>query len=79
MSKGVTAVANDLEVRLPSHGSVDDTDIAVALSQAMTSTIRSHWDLFSPRSRRAGSPWKAPWLGTTSASWPHALPATHVE
>jgi len=37
--KGVTAVANELEVRLPSHGSVDDTDIAVALSHAMTSTI----------------------------------------
>ncbi len=28
-----------LEVRLPSHGSVDDTDIAVVLSHAMTSTI----------------------------------------
>jgi osmotically-inducible protein OsmY len=37
--KGVTAVANELKVRLPRHNVIDDADIALSVSQAMAATI----------------------------------------
>jgi hypothetical protein len=68
--RGVKAVANDIEVRLPSSSERTDADIAKAAVQAL------EWDAFIPSGKsrspspKDGSRWTARWIGSSSGSMP---------
>ena len=63
--RGVKAVANDIEVRLPSSAERTDTDIAAAVAAPSRRTPRSTSTSSTSPSPRGGSPSRATWSGTT--------------